>query len=290
MTEQKKTQKPLWKNPVIIVASLATVGVVVFGWWAGSQQVCNVDFWGNRSCSGTKWSAFLAASPNEVGDTLAGFAGALAFVWLIATVVLQGQELREQRQEFEKMTDAQREQAKVLEKQREIFEEEQKQREETRQSIVFDEHLLGLARDIELSFPQLFWDFKNEEEDYSGLVSEEGKLIQEEETNRLFLFDTKPEKGLGAVERMHSHGRSVFYAYVIVKQTIAKGGRQRITNSPSVELLNVILSRIDALEREFDQGELTGIRSANSSLSSMKQHIEEMLEMDIWVNKESIVQ
>ncbi len=110
--------------------------------------MCGFDFWGNRSCSGTKWSAFLAASPNEVGDTLAGFAGALAFVWLIATVVLQGQELREQRLEFEKMADAQAEQVKVLEKQREIFEDEQKQRNELAAKEELDELIKLIGKTI----------------------------------------------------------------------------------------------------------------------------------------------
>ncbi|UWP95797.1 hypothetical protein K3X48_01985 [Aliiroseovarius crassostreae] len=177
MTERKKTQKPLWQNPVIIAASLATVGVVAFGWWAGSQQVCNVDFWGNRSCSGTKWSAFLEASPNEVGDTLAGFAGALAFVWLIATVVLQGQELREQRQEFEKMAEAQQEQVKVLEKQREIFEDEQRQRLEDRQSRLLMERLIGIQK-LLTGTPQLKVEY--ELEDGSGRRSARSRAARRE--------------------------------------------------------------------------------------------------------------
>jgi hypothetical protein len=48
----------------------------------------------------TRISAFLDAPANEVGDTLAGIAGALAFLWLVVTVLLQGKELAAQRQEL----------------------------------------------------------------------------------------------------------------------------------------------------------------------------------------------
>ncbi|MFY0659353.1 MAG: putative phage abortive infection protein [Shimia sp.] len=45
------------------------------------------------------WS-FLTAPPNEIGDTLAGIAGALAFLWIIVTVMLQSKELAAQREEL----------------------------------------------------------------------------------------------------------------------------------------------------------------------------------------------
>jgi len=44
--------------------------------------------------------SFLLASPNEIGDTLAGIAGVLAFLWIIVTVWLQSQELAAQREEL----------------------------------------------------------------------------------------------------------------------------------------------------------------------------------------------
>lgn len=44
------------------------------------------------------WFPFL--TPNEVGDFLAGFAGALAFIWIIAAILLQREELQLQRQEL----------------------------------------------------------------------------------------------------------------------------------------------------------------------------------------------
>lgn len=48
----------------------------------------------------SKYKAFLFSKPNEIGDTLAGFAGALAFLWLVVTVMLQSKELKAQREEL----------------------------------------------------------------------------------------------------------------------------------------------------------------------------------------------
>ncbi|MBT2129663.1 hypothetical protein [Aliiroseovarius lamellibrachiae] len=167
MSETEKIKRPFWKNP-IVWAIIATGLVAAFGFWAGGLEACGVDFWGNHSCSGTKWSAFLQASPNEVGDTLAGFAGALAFVWLIATVVLQGQELREQRLEFEKMADAQVAQLAVLEKQGQIFEDEQRQRSEAQLAEVYSEKLKSLSWMLADMGKKVLWTFSRSEEEYEN--------------------------------------------------------------------------------------------------------------------------
>ncbi|UWR52353.1 hypothetical protein K4F84_14280 [Phaeobacter inhibens] len=148
----EKSRDTFWRrNNPIIWGVLATAAVIVFGAWAASQSVCQTDFWGNQSCGGSKWSVFLEAAPNEVGDTLAGFAGALAFVWLIATVWLQGQELaaqreelREQREATQDMARAQSEQVKLLQLQGEIFEEEQRQRKEDRSDLLLERKLVKL--------------------------------------------------------------------------------------------------------------------------------------------------
>lgn len=151
MTEE--TRETFWRrNNPIMWGVLATISVFVFGSLAAFQPVCQTDFWGNQTCGESKWVYFLNATPNEVGDTLAGFAGALAFVWLIATVWLQGQELAEQRKELREqrkatqdMAKAQLEQVKLLQMQGKIFEDEQRQREETRAGKLLDQQLEGLS-------------------------------------------------------------------------------------------------------------------------------------------------
>ncbi|MFV0411086.1 MAG: hypothetical protein ACK5LJ_15720 [Paracoccus sp. (in: a-proteobacteria)] len=116
-------ERRFWRfdNPIVwgIYASLV---VAIFGAWLASLKDCK------DSICVDKFSQFLTLPPNAIGDSLAGFAGALAFVWLIATVWLQGQELAEQRKELSRMADAQADQVRVLRLQGEIYEEEQDQR------------------------------------------------------------------------------------------------------------------------------------------------------------------
>lgn len=138
--------------------------LVRFGVYAtGTFALVIVVFSGFPSCEETEVAAdcsykladFFVAKPNEVGDALAGFAGVLAFFWLILTVLLQGKELSAQRQElrltrkeFERMSAAQKEQVLLLERQGEIFAEEQKQRGEQVSSKILDQMLELLISNI----------------------------------------------------------------------------------------------------------------------------------------------
>lgn len=150
----EKSRDRFWRrNNPIMWGVLATAAVIVFGIWAANQSVCQMDFWGNQSCGGSKWSVFLESAPNEIGDTLAGFAGALAFVWLIAAVWLQGQELaaqreelREQREATQDMARAQSEQVKLLQVQGAIFEDEKRQRRAAQASSLLEEASKNVVR------------------------------------------------------------------------------------------------------------------------------------------------
>ncbi|MBY6083712.1 hypothetical protein [Ruegeria arenilitoris] len=137
-------------NP-IFWGVVATVGILAFGFWTAHLAVCDTTLLGSENCEESKWRYFLKAAPNEVGDTLAGFAGALAFVWLIATVWLQGQELAAQRQELreqrlatQEMAQAQNEQVQMLKLQGDIFRQEQKQRLEDRNDALLQRKLENL--------------------------------------------------------------------------------------------------------------------------------------------------
>ncbi|WP_170526226.1 hypothetical protein [Ruegeria arenilitoris] len=55
-------------------------------------EVCTTKYFFLEECV-SKWSYLRSAPPNEIGDTLAGVAGALAFVWVAASVVIQRLEL-----------------------------------------------------------------------------------------------------------------------------------------------------------------------------------------------------
>lgn len=125
-------------NP-IVGGIYATLAVAIFGAWLANRKDC-VD-----AVCVDKYAQFLALPANGIGDALAGFAGALAFVWLIATVWLQGQELAEQRRELARMADAQAEQVRALKLQGEIFQEEQMQRRQARAKEVLDAYMSELV-------------------------------------------------------------------------------------------------------------------------------------------------
>ncbi len=98
----------------------------------------------------TKWDQLKGSTPNEIGDTLAGFAGSLAFLWIVVTVLLQSQELRAQRLELEQTRQEMKEQrqatqdlARSTAATARIFEDEQKDRLESRNLQEFIELVSG---------------------------------------------------------------------------------------------------------------------------------------------------
>ena len=86
-------------NPIMwgIFASLM---IVVFGAWLANRKDCT-----DTICI-EKYSQFLALPPNGVGDTLAGFAGALALVWIVVTLMVQQMEIAASKEQAEKTASA----------------------------------------------------------------------------------------------------------------------------------------------------------------------------------------
>lgn len=145
---------------VAVTALVAGVAV-----WMAILPVCGFDASGAEHCE-SKWAHFLASTPNEVGDTLAGFAGVLAFVWIIVTVWLQAQELSEQRQELanqreemEGQRKASEEMAKAMAVQAEVFFDEKKRRDEEQARQELEELIQDvLSFHCNHSFPQ--WEYE----------------------------------------------------------------------------------------------------------------------------------
>jgi hypothetical protein len=91
-----------WITPVRVGWLLTALVVGVFSFLA-VQRICILLPSGTLECrKNIFW--FLNSSPNEIGDTLAGFAGTLAFVWIIVTVAIQSKELSQQRKQIKKQT------------------------------------------------------------------------------------------------------------------------------------------------------------------------------------------
>lgn len=109
--------KKLWNSVNwLIVAGIFTAGYLgIFLWWIGYDRI--VRYPANNSL-------------NEVGDFIAGFFSPLAFIWLVAAVLTQRQELTDTRDQFAKnqeVVDAQlttiNEQSVLLQQQHTLAEE-----------------------------------------------------------------------------------------------------------------------------------------------------------------------
>lgn len=109
--------------------------------------------------------ALITSPPNEIGDTFAGIAGVLAFLWIIITVWLQSQELAAQRKELaatrselKLAREAQEQQVAVMKEQAEVFRDEQAQRREHRAKELLErrlEHIKAIMKrgsDLHLNF------------------------------------------------------------------------------------------------------------------------------------------
>ncbi|MBL9055893.1 MAG: hypothetical protein JNJ84_06405 [Rhodobacteraceae bacterium] len=151
MSEEDKN--PKWLTPINVGFSLTAIVLLGFASMAWRRN-CVLLPTEVLECR-RNWAWFLDAPPNEIGDTLAGFAGVLAFVWIITTVWLQGHELQEQRKELEltrlelKLArQAQEKQLDIMHKQADIFEEEKSQRRWDREKSVLDERLDDLMAEI----------------------------------------------------------------------------------------------------------------------------------------------
>ncbi len=155
----KETKIRWWKRPVVIgwIATAVLTGFFVYSMTLSDCRTMLILGEVKSVCT-SKWGELRTASPNEIGDTLAGVAGTLAFLWIVVTVWLQSQELAEQRKELkltrdelegqkeatQAMAKAQAEQVRLLEVQGKIFIDEQKQRREDRAERLLEQLLENL--------------------------------------------------------------------------------------------------------------------------------------------------
>ncbi|ATF17187.1 hypothetical protein PhaeoP128_00527 [Phaeobacter gallaeciensis] len=113
--------------------------------------------------------ALITSPPNEIGDTFAGVAGVLAFLWIIVTVWLQSQELAAQRQELaatrselKLAREAQEQQVVVMKEQADVFRHEQRNRKELEAEKLFNEKMRSLIAEIkETGLKGTNWAFSN---------------------------------------------------------------------------------------------------------------------------------
>ena len=101
MSAQKKERRI--KLPWIIGGVLSLI-VILAALFSAFLPACYENAQGIINCP-PKWFYLKQSTPNELGDTLAGFAGTLAFIWIVVTVALQSMELSDQRTVLQEQKD-----------------------------------------------------------------------------------------------------------------------------------------------------------------------------------------
>jgi hypothetical protein len=131
-----------WKRPMFwgIVGTCLVFGI---GLIAATSPSCP-DQSANEMICLNKWRYLMQATPNELGDTLAGFAGALAFIWIIVPVALQGQELKATRIELRYTRKETKRTADALAEQVAVLQDEQLQRDQNRAAQLLTEIMSDL--------------------------------------------------------------------------------------------------------------------------------------------------
>ncbi|WP_264211365.1 hypothetical protein [Leisingera thetidis] len=140
--------KSIWTEWSFVAGVVVTAAVLAMFAWSLTFPVET----GEQNFS-SKWQYLQQATPNEIGDTLAGVAGSLAFVWVVVAVLLQSQELAAQREELaatrselKLAREAQEQQVEVMKEQAEVFRYEQRQRAEARASALLEEASKNVIR------------------------------------------------------------------------------------------------------------------------------------------------
>jgi hypothetical protein len=230
---------------------------------------------GNQEAA--RWRLFMDASPNEIGDTIAGIASTLAFLWIIVTVMMQGNELRLQRRELaltRKELKAQRNEfqktAEALQSQTEIMLIEKDQRVSdiaSRDSDGIVNLLLGEIRSGIMD--HIFWRFDK----ISGGIPFASDTIEP--------FDSQELKGLNDRDYLEVVRQRLFEAEMNLAP-FSNDTVLRHTPPKShvvlrfFELLSDLLALSDKLSRaERSRMKLWGIPDIHRSLSAL-------LDSDVW--------
>ena len=97
MSKSNNAKRSQW----LLMAIGITIFYIIILFFAMDATKWIMD--GSRDCSAENWLAkrFNCLTMNELGDFFAGAFAPLAFVWLVAAVLIQSEELREQRKELQ---------------------------------------------------------------------------------------------------------------------------------------------------------------------------------------------
>lgn len=280
--ENPSTLKWIWDQftiswPLFFAAAL-TIGFASWVYGLASEAV-HVD-----GTVTNRWQQFRAGAPNTMGDTLAGFIGSLTLIWVVASVIQQSIELRAQRREFSEMVEAQTAQVNALNKQAEIFEDEKKQREWDGIAKVLDGLLVDLARKCELLNDVSIWEFDLHEDDYSGMFDDDILRTSGPHREAAKPFAVVPQSDLD--ERVHQHNRSLMLFYIAM---LHNDRHLRCCKRVNILFYAGVGELIDSiLEQSKAASKGQQVRIASLNLESMRDHLNNILKLDLWLPKAEI--
>lgn len=226
-------------------------------------------------CDSSGYYYFLNASPNEVGDTLAGVAGTLAFLWLIVTVMLQGKELSAQRRELRLARKESRRMADALGVQAEIFKDEQRQRREQAAKEHLDELLIGLMQG--LSEVTTSWTIQNLNHSTVQSLSGPTKYVD----GKLFLFEqNESDDQLELFDFMRLQYERVKLLSKILVEFKSEG---RVLDCPAPDQLLAVQGSLRRTLKVFESlSTAQQERVRNMGLLGMQRILGEISNLDVW--------
>lgn len=237
---------------------------------------------GSKECGISFFDRFLQSPPNEIGDTLAGVFGSLAFLAAAIAVIMQSSELAAQREElqltrleFKAQRRATEDMAKATKLQAELLTDERRQRLEQEKKEELEQRLETLR--IALN------NYK-EVEAYSFLadkVNDRGAIEQGEAVK------VRPFEELGNsidADRMVRFCVQNLSGSLGHLDTVEKQGKVLKCGSLSEwKRLKGLCVDVVALKNQL--GESQVVRLANIRLEEFSQLIDGLLDKDIWEQK-----
>ncbi|MEP4979619.1 hypothetical protein [Ascidiaceihabitans sp.] len=257
------------------VIFLAAVGFPLA--WLGHTEYCAfVD--GKEVCGISFFDRFLSSPPNEIGDTLAGVFGSLAFLAAAVAVVMQSFELAAQREElrltrieFEAQREATQEMAIAMKAQAEVFKDEMNSRAEYSAERLLDQYITGIINHTasEKSWGSV-WEHDGGHEIFSSPSSQSIFATRNPWERNLTLDDTI----LQAAYSVYSFHKLVS-EWLEAKIEFNKGER-KTGYSKLLRYLNEIIALESKLSADQKQ------RLKNIDIEHFRDFLAALLEMEIW--------
>lgn len=280
--KRTKEKTAFWRlgNP-IMWASVATGAFIALIFWLGMADTCNIDLFPKGDCP-PKWQHLRAAPFNEVGDTLAGIAGVLAFIWLISTVLLQSIELGEQRKELSEARKAQEKQVEALDAQADIFRDEQEFRREQKAALVLQDNCRLL---IDLVNYYGRW-FKVELEGSPPAGIPDSAVVVDKVNSYKVVFFNPSYKGEDVADTMQKISWDLYLSTHYLERILA-GGAKTLTGSINKARMVEILAQVEnvhEMQRNFVDGnnaQFLRLRTTRILADARK-----LLDLNVWSDVE----